>query len=1265
MKFFFLFISLVFTSSFILASTWHYNDGITLSSFNESDCSVTQGIGTRFIPHGIDVPASEWCLFDVDDAYGSTPPRENKPYSSGYVITLTNGTTCSDYRSDGKVPVGYHMIVCPISATVPTCVLPETWDIDTLSCKIPTPTCQLPNTTFPTPATNEQVLFNWQEDNNRSTECVNLSASIQEQTQGCKKEYRCVKAEDEDKDKCRNIPVGSYVTPTAGVFHEDITLIGTDVSLHYQSDYLSNTTIAHGWSLNLHHTLDGDYLHLGSGTLLNIKAYKSSENNTTTISLGGESYIFDSSNRHTLTKDSYTQKTLYSFEYNSNNSLSSVVDAFSNVTTINRDANDIITSITAPHGQINYIYLDANKDLINVTYEDNSEYKFIYEEHLMLSETEPNGNEFIHEFDANGKVVKVVDAEQGIWGFSNTANDTYNETVVNKASGDVTTYRDYFLADGSMVSKTIVASGDTFNTSSSIDGTSSISDRCGVSTSVNYQTDKDPLTHKRVPSSVTTQMPSGLSKTTNYSQNYTFASDALVKKESSVESNGAVATSVRDYNLSNETITSPEGRVSTISYNPETLLPTKIEVANLKPIIYKYDEEGRVTKIKQGPRRVKYTYDARGNVSEITNLQNETTTLYSYDEKDRLTQTTLADGHSVKFSYDKNGNRVRLTTPTPSEHTFEYNGVNKRTSMSSPLGFKTLYSYDKQKRVTSITRASGKSIVNTYEDGRLKSLSTDDGVTEYAYSCADKISSISNATENILYTYDGDLLTELKSQGILNQSINYSYNNDFRPTSLEYAGAATTYTYDKDGYLTSSAGFSISRDPLNAQVTNISDGVMNQEFTYNQFGDIKTKKSQNFKLRLKRQKAKIARKKEVVVNYVQAKNRIKKQRTKNVYDYTYDNRDRLISVLKNDEEVESYTYDANGNRLQATVHGVTTTASYTLDDNLEVYGDVTYRYDEDGYLVEKVTPDATTTYTYNTLGALTSASTPTKSITYHLNALNQRVAKEVNNEIVEKYLWANLTTLLATYDKDDNLVQRFNYADARMPISMTQDNQTYYLHYDQVGGLRVVTDKNHNIVKEITYDTFGNILQDTNQNFKVPFGFAGGLHDRDTNLVHFGYREYDPQTGKWTAKDPIGFDGGDANLYGYVLGDPVNFVDPEGLFRFGTRPLSIFSKKFGPFYHEHGFFDNGADVGYFPEGIRGDDSNLLPNYKMLPAHYNDNIMMDALNSLLNSGRWLSDGTNCKNKKYDMSCDYDLAWDNCQDFSDALRQEYRRLGGTTR
>ncbi|MCP4024210.1 MAG: RHS repeat-associated core domain-containing protein [Desulfobacteraceae bacterium] len=128
---------------------------------------------------------------------------------------------------------------------------------------------------------------------------------------------------------------------------------------------------------------------------------------------------------------------------------------------------------------------------------------------------------------------------------------------------------------------------------------------------------------------------------------------------------------------------------------------------------------------------------------------------------------------------------------------------------------------------------------------------------------------------------------------------------------------------------------------------------------------------------------------------------------------------------------------------------------------------------------------------------------------------------------------------------------RFNYADGRMPISMEKDGQTYYLAYDQVGSLRAVSDSAGNVVKQIEYDTFGYILTDTDPLFEIPFGFAGGLHDQHTGLVRFGYRDYDPDTGRWTAKDPILFAGGDTDLYGYVLNNPVNWVDPWGLLKRG------------------------------------------------------------------------------------------------------------------
>ena len=142
--------------------------------------------------------------------------------------------------------------------------------------------------------------------------------------------------------------------------------------------------------------------------------------------------------------------------------------------------------------------------------------------------------------------------------------------------------------------------------------------------------------------------------------------------------------------------------------------------------------------------------------------------------------------------------------------------------------------------------------------------------------------------------------------------------------------------------------------------------------------------------------------------------------------------------------------------------------------------------------------------------------------------------------------WKDATTLLAVYDGSDNLLMRFYYGDDRLPLSMTQNGFTYYLLVDPIGSLRAVTDTSGNMVKRVDYDSFGNIIFDSQPAFLVPFGFAGGLHDRTTGLVRFGARDYDPAIGRWTARDPIDFAGGDTNLFGYVGNDPVNQVDPLG-----------------------------------------------------------------------------------------------------------------------
>lgn len=87
------------------------------------------------------------------------------------------------------------------------------------------------------------------------------------------------------------------------------------------------------------------------------------------------------------------------------------------------------------------------------------------------------------------------------------------------------------------------------------------------------------------------------------------------------------------------------------------------------------------------------------------------------------------------------------------------------------------------------------------------------------------------------------------------------------------------------------------------------------------------------------------------------------------------------------------------------------------------------------------------------------------------------------------------------------------------------------------------------------------MIEDSNPSFEIPFGFAGGLYDSETGLIRFGYRDYDPVIGRWTARDPIGFSGEDTNLYGYVFQDPVNFIDRSGLIAIGNCDINVFTGK--------------------------------------------------------------------------------------------------------
>ena len=213
-----------------------------------------------------------------------------------------------------------------------------------------------------------------------------------------------------------------------------------------------------------------------------------------------------------------------------------------------------------------------------------------------------------------------------------------------------------------------------------------------------------------------------------------------------------------------------------------------------------------------------------------------------------------------------------------------------------------------------------------------------------------------------------------------------------------------------------------------------------------------------------------------------------------------------------------------------------------------------YKYDEDGSLAGKKDSHGLTRYHYLDNGQLCGVLLPDgRQIEYRFDENGFRAEKLIDGKLAQRYQWDDLITLSAVEDRSG--VTRIRYGENGNAIGMVRNGQKLLLATDQLGCIFTVADLSGDSVQEVLYDSFGREIQNSSPELALPLGFAGGLHDADTGLIHFGYREYDPATGRFISPDPLGYAGGDVDLYGYCQNEPVNGTDPFGLFRFGKRTL--------------------------------------------------------------------------------------------------------------
>lgn len=876
---------------------------------------------------------------------------------------------------------------------------------------------------------------------------------------------------------------------------------------------------------------------------------------------GSELYVFNQYGRHLRTQHALTGAILYQFTYDSGGRLTQVTDGDNNLTTIQRNGAGNPTAIVSPFGQSTALTLDANGFLNSITDPASQVYQFAYTaDGLMTSETDPRSKVYSFMYDSVGRLTKDTDPATGFKNLTRTDQSTTSYSVaVTTGLNRTDTYQVQTLASGDRKRIHTVPAGLQTQMVEGLNGTNTTTFPDGMVNVANV--DGDPRWKMLAPldKSRTITTPGALAYNSTFARALTLSDPnnlfSLTAQTDTLMINGRTFT--RNYAASTKTFTAttPVGRQATRTI--DTLGRTTLrQFANLNASSFTYDVRGRLATATRGTgidaRTTTFAYNPAGFLSSITDPLTRVTS-FVYDSAGRVTQQTLPGSLVIGYGYDASGNLTSITPPGRPAHVFAFTDVNQTSSYTPPTvpgTGQTDYGYNIDRQLKHIIRPDGTALGISYETntGRLSELTLVGGPYDFMYhTTTGNLTSISILGGiNLSFTYDGALPTQTSWAGAVAGSVSHTYDNNFRMTSQSVNGANTiNFSYDNDDLLTGAGAVTLTRNAQNGLVSGTTLGSVTDSFTYNGFAEV-TACSAAFNATglysaqyTYDKLGRITQKIETV------------QGVANTFDYTYDTEGRLMGVTLNSAPTpaNTYGYDQNGNRTSGNIGGVVSNGTYDNQDRLTQYGNTAYAYTASGDLQSKTISGQTTTYSYDVLGNLKSVTLPSSTqIQYLIDGRNRRVGKKVGGTLVQGFLYEGQLSPVAELDGANNVVSRFVYASREnVPDYMIKGGATYRIVTDHLGSVRLVVNvATGSVAQRMDYDEFGLVFNDTNPGFQ-PFGFAGGLYDKDTGLVRFGARDYDAQTGRWTVKDPILFAGGDTNLYGYVLNDPINFLDPRGL----------------------------------------------------------------------------------------------------------------------
>jgi RHS repeat-associated protein len=865
---------------------------------------------------------------------------------------------------------------------------------------------------------------------------------------------------------------------------------------------------------------------------------------------GTKLFQFDPNGRHLATFNTLTGGALDTFGYDASGRLVTITDANGNVTTIQHDASGNPTAIVGPFGQTTTLTTDPNGFLASVADPNNNTYHYAYTGGgLLLSLTDPRGNVGAHLYDSIGHIIKDQHADGGSQTLARIDGSSGSTITSTTAMNRTTSYQLQNQPDGSTSFSVTDPSGGVNAQQTAKNGTVDSTKSDGTSTTALAAPDPRFEMQAPITQNATFSTPGGLTSTTQQ-QSMVFLSDpnnllSVATRTDTETINGNAYTAVYDAATHQQTITSPAGRTTTSTIDNQGRTIAR-QVGNLTPITYAFNTLGQLVQSIDGNESTTNTYDSHGNLASTSDAAGDTTT-NTYDAASRLTAVKNPVGKTYRYGYDATGNLTSVTSPNGGVAQQTFDPMNRLTSFTPPGGAADQTSYNLDGDISQKSLADGRTISYSYDAGG-RATGTTFSEASLAWSYGDATTRPSGVSwtaansgpaESLAYQYDGQLVTQQAFSGAATGTYAYQYNNNLLPSQLTLdSNAPINRSYDGDQLLIGDGPFTLQRAMPNGAITQIGDGTLSVTVGYDSQGRVTSRTTS-----VGGNPAD-----ETQLSYDQVGRIVQRIDTtggaSHTYAYTYDPASQLLQVTRDNSIVEKYSYDGDGNRVSVQANGGSAqAATYDAQDRLTQQGSVAFQYTASGFLTSR----GAATFQYNALGELMSATVGGQTVQYAYDGLNRRVSR-TDSAGTTQFLYGDVTSpgrVTASRDPGGNLTQYY-YDDNGALYAFERGTSWFYVATDQLGSPVLVADASGNIQRAISYDSFGNVLTDSNPSFALPIGFGGGLADPVTGLVNFAARDYDPTIGRWTARDPVLLDGGQLNLYLYLGNNPVNGVDRQG-----------------------------------------------------------------------------------------------------------------------